>query len=73
MTASSHDSPPYRDTEHFEHSLSTLVVEAFARGAPIEGTWEITSGSDLVPNWRVVIEKMSTADLPTDDTTFVDE
>lgn len=73
MTASSDDSASRNATETFERSLSTLVMGAFARGATIEGTWEIASRSDLVPNWRVSIEKTSTADPPTEDGTFLDE
>lgn len=73
MTASSPDSVSRTETETFEHSLTLLVREAFAQGADIEGTWEVASRSDLVPNWRIVIEKTSTADLPSDGSTFVDE
>lgn len=73
MTASSHDPASGTATETFERALTTLVLESFATGAAIEGTWEISPESDLVPDWRVRIEKTSTADLPADGGAFLDE
>lgn len=73
MTTSSQDPTAGTATESFERALATLVIESFARGADVEGTWEITPGSNLVPNWRVVVEKTSAAELPTDGGVFVDE
>ncbi len=73
MTTPSHDPTPRTATETFEQALATLVLESFANGADVEGTWEITPPSDLVPNWRVVVEKTSTADLPAVDGSFLDE
>ncbi|GAA0256089.1 hypothetical protein ACFFQF_19285 [Haladaptatus pallidirubidus] len=52
-------------TAAFENDLETLILEAFAAGAAIEGTWEITLPVNDAPNWTVEIDKNST-----DDSTF---
>jgi hypothetical protein len=59
-------------SETFERALATLLRDSFAEGTEIEDTWELTSPSDLVPDWRVVIEKTSGA-VPPDGGDFVDE
>jgi len=59
-------------SESFERALATLLRDSFAEGIEIEDTWEITSPSELVPDWRVVIEKTSGA-VPPDGGDFVDE
>jgi len=73
MTASSNGGPSEASAEAFERALATLLRDSFATGAEIEGTWEISCPSDLVPEWRVVIEKTSGADPPDDGGDFVDE
>ena len=60
-------------SDPFEPALATLLRDSFAAGTEIEGTWEITSPSDLVPDWRVVIEKTSGAVPPENGGDFVDE
>jgi hypothetical protein len=59
--------------ETFERALATLLRDSFAEGTEIEDTWEITSPSDLVPDWRVVIEKTSGAVPPENGGDFVDQ
>jgi hypothetical protein len=59
--------------ETFERALATLLRDSFAEGTEVEDTWEITSPSDLVPDWRVVIEKTSGAVPPENGGDFVDE
>jgi hypothetical protein len=59
--------------ETFERALATLLRDSFAEGTEVEDTWEITSPSDLVPDWRVVIEKTSGAVLPENGGDFVDQ
>ena len=44
-------------TIDFEHQLTDLILSAFARGARIEQTWEITVPVSDAPNWTVTIEK----------------
>lgn len=51
----------------------TLLRDSFAEGTDIEGTWEISSSSELVPDWRVVIEKTSSAAPPEVSDDFLDE
>ena len=60
-------------SETFERALATLLRDSFAAGTEIEDTWEITSPSDLVPDWRVVIEKTSGAVPPDNRGDFIDE
>jgi hypothetical protein len=59
--------------ETFERALATLLRDSFAEGTEVEDTWEITSPSDLVPDWRVVIEKTSGAVPPENGGDFVDQ
>lgn len=44
-------------TARFERELEELVVGSFARGARVEGTWEITSPLSDTPDWTITIEK----------------
>lgn len=73
MTTSSNGGRSESPSKAFERRLATLLRESFARGTEIEGTWEVTSSSDLVPDWRVGIEKTSGAVPPDNDGDFVDE
>lgn len=57
----------------FEAALRTLVLDSFAEGATVEGTWELTSPSAVVPSWRVTIEKTDRAVLPDNESAFLDE
>lgn len=69
----SNDGNSDSSSETFERALATLLRDSFAEGTEIEDTWEITSPSDLVPDWRVVIEKTSGAVLPENGGDFVDQ
>jgi len=73
MTTSSNGSGSESQSETFERGLATLLHESFAGGTEIEGTWEVTSSSDLVPDWRIDIEKTSSAVPPDNGGDFVDE
>jgi len=73
MTASSNRGCSESPSGAFEQSLATLVRDSFAKGTEIEGAWEITSPSDLVPDWRIVIEKTNGATPPDNGGDFVDE
>ena len=68
----SNDGNSDSSSETFERALATLLRDSFAEGTEIEDTWETTSPSELVPDWRVVIEKTSGA-VPPDGGDFVDE
>lgn len=57
----------------FEAALETLIVESFAKGVAVQGTWEVTPASSVVPNWKITIEKTDDADLPQDEPRFLDE
>jgi hypothetical protein len=59
-------------TAAFENDLETLILEAFAAGAAIEGTWEITLSVTDAPNWTVEIAKNRT-DGRTYDPEFLEE
>ncbi|WP_336003082.1 hypothetical protein [Halorientalis halophila] len=60
-------------TDDFESALQTLVLESFAAGETVAGTWTVTSSSSVVPSWRVTIEKTDEATLSRDSTVFLDE
>lgn len=46
-------------TAEFELALRSLVLESFAGGARVEGTWEIELEPTDVPDWTVEIRKVS--------------
>jgi hypothetical protein len=46
-------------TAEFELALRSLVLESFALGARVEGTWEIELEPTDVPDWTVEIRKMT--------------
>lgn len=73
MTPSSNADSDATATDRFEAALRTIVLESFARGAAIQGTWEVTPPSSVVPDWRITIEKIDAADPPRDGATFLDE
>lgn len=45
-------------TVRFEQKLEELVVGSFARGVPVQGTWEVTSPLEDTPGWTITIEKV---------------
>lgn len=49
-------------TVRFERDLESLVLEAFAKGAAIEGTWVIESPVEGAPDWTVEVSR-SRADV----------
>lgn len=73
MTPKSDANTAGSSTDDFESALQTLVLESFARGATVQGTWEVTSHSSVVPTWRITIEKTDGADPPADGSRFLDE
>lgn len=72
MAPQSDGNPAESSTDDFVSALRTLVLESFARGATVQGTWEITSRSTVVPDWRITIEKTERADPPENES-FLDE
>lgn len=54
---SDHDNLPSPATVNFEQSLERLVLESFAAGVPVEGSWDVTVPLGDAPNWSVTIEK----------------
>ena len=73
MTSRSNPDTPDAPSTEFKSVLERLVLESFADGLAVKGTWEVTSPSPFVPNWRVTIEKTDEADLPEENPTFLDE
>ena len=45
--------------KEFERSLKALLVEAFAEGVPLEGTWDVELSSSNLPKWTINITKQS--------------
>lgn len=67
---------PYRDTDEsssFERDLEAVILAAFARGAAIEGQWEIDVPVTTAPDWTVTIEKRASETDPTYEPTFLDD
>lgn len=60
-------------TATFERELETLLVDAFARGAAVENTWDVTVPVSDAPDWSVTIEKRKSDDRPSYDPTCLDE
>jgi len=73
MTSRSNANPTDAPTDNFESALKTVILGSFAEGVAIEGMWEVTPPSSVVPNWRITIEKTDNADTPKDESTFLDE
>ncbi|WP_263017709.1 hypothetical protein [Natronobiforma cellulositropha] len=59
-------------TVAFERDLEALVLEAFARGARVEGTWEICPSPSTVPDWTIQIRRHSCTGRAREDTVFED-
>ena len=59
-------------TVAFERELEALVLEAFARGARVEGAWEFQPSPTMVPDWTIEIRRHSELDEDADETIFDD-
>lgn len=59
-------------TEEFNRELTDLIASAFARGAVVERTWDVTLPVTDVPNWTVTIRKTG-GDAPAADSDRLDE
>ena len=73
MTVPSTDADPGASEPDFEADRQSLVHASFARGASVQGCWEVTSPSSVVPDWRLTIEREDDADSPVDGGRFLDE
>ena len=73
MTTSSNGGYSESSPEPFEQALATLLRDSFAKGTEIEGTWEIASPLDVVPDWQVVIKQVNGAVPPDGGDSFIDE
>lgn len=45
-------------SDDLESDLRTLLLEAFADGRTVCGTWEAKTVPDEVPDWRIVVERL---------------
>ena len=54
--------PEATATRTFEQELKSLLLEAFASGATVEGTWEFAGATDTIPSWTIEITKSAAAD-----------
>ncbi|MFC4440477.1 MULTISPECIES: hypothetical protein [Natrialbaceae] len=64
------------DTEaitDFERELTDLIASAFARGIPLEQTWEIVLPVADAPNWTIEIQKTYSSDESPYDPEFIDD
>ena len=46
------------EDEDFKSALRNLVLEAFASGETVDGTWELDSVPDEIPDWEITIERL---------------
>ena len=56
----------------FEQELKSVLMEAFSRGVPLEGTWDVTLDSPNLPDWSIQITKQS-PETPEYDPEFIEE
>lgn len=73
MTIDSNSSKAQPSADDFPAALQTLIYESFAAGVSVQGTYEITTSSSVVPSWQVTIEKLGETDSEQDPATFLDE
>ncbi|WP_290814991.1 hypothetical protein [Halovivax sp.] len=59
-------------TDEFERELTDLIASAFARGVPVERTWEVEIPASAAPNWSVEIAKSYADEEPTYEPEFVE-
>lgn len=60
-------------TVAFEQDLKALLLEAFASGAAVEGTWSINLPVEGVPDWTIQITKHRSEESSVDDLDFIEE
>lgn len=57
----------------FEAALEDIVLEAFARGGKIEGTWRIEPPVTDAPNWLVTVTKVDPTGEARYEPSLIDE
>lgn len=57
----------------FEQALERLVLGSYAKGVPVEETWEIIVPIDDAPNWTVTIEKTVSDDASSYQPSILDD
>lgn len=60
-------------TVAFEHDLKALLLEAFANGAAVEGTWKIDLPVEAAPDWTIQITKHRSEKHSVDNLEFIEE
>lgn len=73
MTNNSNSSDTQPAADDFPTALQALIHESFAAGVSVEGAYEISSASSVVPSWRVTIDKLADTDSDQEPVTFIDE
>lgn len=71
MDASDRHEEAVDATARFERELESLVLEAFAAGAVVEGTWAVGGAVAALPAWAVEITRMAAAE-PAYDLEFIE-
>ena len=57
----------------FEQALEQLVIESYAEGVPVEGTWNITVPVTDAPNWAIDIKKVYTEESSSYEPSLLEE
>ncbi|MFC4439290.1 MULTISPECIES: hypothetical protein [Natrialbaceae] len=60
-------------TADFERELTDLIASAFARGATVERTWEITVPVADAPDWTVTVQRTYSDDESPYEPELIDE
>lgn len=58
-------------SDDLESDLRTLLLEAFADGRTVCGTWQAETVPDEVPDWEIVVERLD-AENPSSPTRDAD-
>jgi hypothetical protein len=57
-------------SDGLQSDLRTLLLEGFAEGERVAGTWRAETARDELPDWRVVVERVDST--KSDDSTEED-
>ncbi len=71
MDASDRQEAAVDATARFERELEALVLEAFAAGAAVEGTWTVGGAVAALPAWAVEVTRTAAAE-PAYDLEFIE-
>ena len=54
-------------SDGLQSNLRTLLLEAFADGETVSGTWKAKTARDDLPDWRIEVERVDATDSTEED------